>query len=55
MEFGIRDVGPKLVREGESFTMTVGFFDDNLALDDDFVLGYSIKIMSADGAGINIT
>ena len=43
---------PRRVREGESFTFTVGFLDDSVELDDDFVLGYSLKINS-NGPGIS--
>jgi hypothetical protein len=49
IDVGIRDVSPdqpRRVREGESFTFTVGFLDDSVELDDDFVLGYSLKINS---------
>ena len=49
MEFGIRGVNadqPKLVTEGYNLTFTVGFLEDTVQLDDDFVLGYSIKIHS---------
>ena len=43
-------VTPKLVREGEMFTITVGFVDDEIKLDNDFVLGYSISIMEEGGS-----
>jgi hypothetical protein len=56
IDIGIRDVSPdqrRRVREGESFTFTVGFLDDRVELDEDFVLGYSLKISSNNGAGIS--
>ena len=45
IEFGFIDTGPMLtVSEGESITFAVGFLEDNLQLDPDFVLGYSVII-----------
>ena len=35
------------IKEGESFTVTIGFLKDDVALDSDFVLGYSVKILSS--------
>ena len=50
IEFGIRDaVAARRVVEGGEITITVGFLGDSegLKLDDDFVVGYSVKIFDA--------
>ena len=53
LDFGVKDlVTPKLVREGEMFTITIGFVNDDIKLDSDFVLGYSISIMEGGCSGI---
>ena len=46
---------PKQVVEGGSFTFTVGFLDDKVLLDDDFVLGYSLKITSNGSDSVTLT
>ena len=54
VEFGIRDVvpgEPRQVEEGKSLTFTIGFLKDDIELDSDFILGYSVKI-SATVAGV---
>ena len=53
MNFGIIDGGPPVrsVEEGSAITFTVGFLDDGLQLDDDFVVAFSVKILYADSKG----
>ena len=45
INFGISPL-QRTVQEGENFTFTVGFFapENGPMLDDDFILGYSVKI-----------
>ena len=55
VNIGIRDVSvQKVVMEGGSFELTVGFIDDTVELDADFVVGYSVKIIG-NGPGISYT
>ena len=49
MNFGIIGEGPSVrsVEEGSAITFTVGFLDSTIQLDDDFVVGFSVKIIFA--------
>ena len=56
--FGIRDaVAARRVVEGGEITITVGFLGnfESLKLDDDFVVGYSVKIFDGRICGTNVT
>ena len=50
VNFGIIDGSSSVISidEGSAITFTVGFLDDTLQLDDDFVVGFSVKILYAD-------
>lgn len=49
IEFGVLSPGAEArIMEGESITFTVGFIKDDVLLDDDFIMGYSVSILLSD-------